>query len=76
MASGIPKIAGNHERQLLTLAHGPGSPHARYALMAQTAQGWQVQLRSVAYDFERMARLAELRGRTDWAFPLRTGRTL
>ncbi len=51
-----------------------GSPHARYALMEKTAQGWQVQLRSVAYDFEPMAQLAERRGRPDWALPLRTGR--
>jgi predicted phosphodiesterase len=42
-----------------------GSQHARYALMEQTAKGWQVQLRSVAYDFEPMARLAKLRGRPD-----------
>ena len=51
-----------------------GSPHARYALMEQTALGWQVQLRRVAYDFEPMAKLAERRGRADWALPLRTGR--
>jgi predicted phosphodiesterase len=51
-----------------------GSPHARYALMERTAQGWQVQLRSVAYDFKPMAQLAERRGRPDWALPLRTGR--
>ncbi len=36
--------------------------------------GWQVQLRSVAYDFEPMAQLAERRGRADWVLPLRTGR--
>jgi hypothetical protein len=51
-----------------------GSPHARYALMEKTAQGWNVQLRSVAYDFEPMAQLAERRKRPDWALPLRTGR--
>lgn len=51
-----------------------GSPHARYALMEKTQQGWSVQLRSVAYNFEPMAQLAEKRGRTDWALPLRTGR--
>jgi predicted phosphodiesterase len=51
-----------------------GSPHARYALMEQTALGWQVQLRSVVYDFEPMAQLADHRGRADWALPLRTGR--
>jgi predicted phosphodiesterase len=51
-----------------------GSPHARYALMVKTHQGWQVQLRSVPYDAEPMAQLAEERGRDDWARPLRTGR--
>jgi predicted phosphodiesterase len=51
-----------------------GSPHARYALMEKTQAGWQVELRSVPYDFEPMARLAEQRGRDDWARPLRTGR--
>ncbi len=51
-----------------------GSPHARYAMVQRTRHGWHVQLRSVAYDFEPMARLAEHRGRTDWAQPLRTGR--
>ena len=51
-----------------------GSPHARYALMEYAATGWQVQLRSVAYDFEPMTQLAERRNRPDWALPLRTGR--
>jgi predicted phosphodiesterase len=51
-----------------------GSPHARYALMERIAQGWQVQLRSVPYDFEPMALLAEQRSRPDWAMALRTGR--
>jgi predicted phosphodiesterase len=51
-----------------------GSPHARYALMEKTAQGWNAQLRSVAYDFEPMAQLADRRNRPDWALPLRTGR--
>jgi predicted phosphodiesterase len=51
-----------------------GSPHARYALMRKTALGWSVDLRCVAYDFEPMARLADQRGRPDWARPLRTGR--
>ena len=51
-----------------------GSPHARYALVERSASGWDVQLRSVAYDFEPMAQLAEQRGRPDWAIALRTGR--
>jgi predicted phosphodiesterase len=50
-----------------------GSPHARYALVQRTRHGWHAQLRSVAYDFEPMAQLADQRGRPDWARPLRTG---
>ena len=51
-----------------------GSPHARYAVAEQTAGGWQIDLRCVMYDFESMARLADLRRRPDWATALRTGR--
>lgn len=51
-----------------------GSPHARYAVVQKTATGWKTDLISVAYDFEPMARLAELRNRPDWAVALRTGR--
>ncbi len=50
------------------------SPHARYAITEQTAAGWQIELRSVPYDFEPMAKLAQQRGRADWAIALRTGR--
>lgn len=51
-----------------------GSPHARYAIVQTTAHGWQTELRSVPYDVEPMARMAEQRGRPDWAIALRTGR--
>ena len=51
-----------------------GSPHARYAITEQTAAGWRIDLRSVPYDFEPMAKLAEQRNRPDWAIALRTGR--
>lgn len=51
-----------------------GTPHARYALVADTAAGWQVELRAVPYDHERAARRAEANGRPDWADALRTGR--
>lgn len=51
-----------------------GSPHARYAIAERTATGWQVELRSVVYDFESMARLAQSRQRPDWVVALRTGR--
>ncbi len=51
-----------------------GSPHARYAMVRQTAAGWTVDLRCVGYECEPMARLAQQRGRLDWAIALRTGR--
>jgi predicted phosphodiesterase len=50
------------------------SPHARYAIVQKTPHGWHTELRSVPYDFEPMARMAEQRGRPDWAIALRTGR--
>lgn len=51
-----------------------GSPHARYAMAEKTPAGWRIDLRSVMYDFESMARLAQSRQRPDWAVALRTGR--
>jgi len=51
-----------------------GSPHARYAIVQRRAQGWDVQLRAVAYDWGRASRLAAERGRADWAYALATGR--
>ncbi len=50
-----------------------GSPHARYAIIEKSAHGWHTELRSVAYDVEPMARMAEQRDRPDWAIALRTG---
>lgn len=51
-----------------------GTPHARYAVIEKSPQGWSVQLRAVAYDWEAAARQAEANGRGDWADALRTGR--
>lgn len=68
---GLPGYDDSHPHQHWIEA---ASSHARYALIEHSAQGWHVQLRSVAYDFEPMARLAEHRKRPDWALPLRTGR--
>lgn len=51
-----------------------GSPHARWALLSRTPQGWQADLRQVAYDWEAAAAQAERHGRGDWADALRTGR--
>ena len=50
------------------------SPHARYALVERSPQGWQVEHRAVTYDWEQAAQRAEANGRPDWADALRTGR--
>ena len=51
-----------------------GAPHARYALLEKTRQGWQVDLRAVPYDHLAQARVATRRQRPDWAHALATGR--
>ena len=50
-----------------------GSPHARYAVVDRSPTGWVVSLRSVPYDCASMARLAQRRGRPEWAHALLTG---
>jgi predicted phosphodiesterase len=50
-----------------------GAPHARYALLEKTPQGWQVDLRAVPYDHLAQARAAAAHGRPDWAHALATG---
>ncbi|MEZ2346483.1 metallophosphoesterase [Terriglobus sp. RCC_193] len=49
------------------------SPHARYALVEKRGKTWSATLRSTVYDWELAARVAESRGRRDWAAALRTG---
>ncbi len=52
-----------------------GTPHARYAIAEQGADGaWTAHFHAVAYDWEQAARLALANGRPDWVMPLRTGR--
>ncbi|GGJ23142.1 metallophosphoesterase family protein [Deinococcus roseus] len=51
-----------------------GSPHARYALLSRTGSGWSVSLQNVVYDWEVTAQTAALRGRSDRACWIRTGR--
>ena len=52
-----------------------GTPHARYAIVEDDAQGrWHAQFHQVEYDWETQARLALAHGRPDWAVPLRSGR--
>jgi predicted phosphodiesterase len=50
-----------------------GSPHARYAIIAETTAGWDVTFRNVPYDHEAMARLAAENGDPDWASALASG---
>ncbi|MDB5929759.1 MAG: metallophosphoesterase [Polaromonas sp.] len=50
-----------------------GAPHARYAVMEKTAQGWRVDLRAVPYDHLAQAAVAARHGREDWAHALATG---
>ncbi len=51
-----------------------GSPHARYALVAQTDAGWRIDLIAVAYDWLAAAASAEAHGRPDRAAWIRSGR--
>jgi predicted phosphodiesterase len=53
-----------------------GSPHARYAVIEKTADGWRVEQLAIPYDWESAARVAAANGRPDWAGWLRTGRAL
>ena len=50
-----------------------GAPEARYAVAERGRHGWRIELRSVPYDYAAVARLAEERGRPDWAMWLTTG---
>jgi predicted phosphodiesterase len=51
-----------------------GTPHARYAVVDDRGGEWAVEFRSVAYDWERAAAIADANGRPDVAGALRTGR--
>lgn len=51
-----------------------GSPHARYAILEKTSDGWSVEFRLVDYDHRAMARLAEARGMGSYARALESGR--
>ncbi|MBN3763618.1 metallophosphoesterase family protein [Burkholderia sp. Ac-20365] len=49
------------------------SPHARYANVTRTASGWNVEFRSVEYEWNKAADVAALNGRSDWDIALRSG---
>jgi diadenosine tetraphosphatase ApaH/serine/threonine PP2A family protein phosphatase len=50
------------------------SPHSSYAILERTADGWNVELHRVTYDWALATRCAQARGREDWARALLTGR--
>ncbi|HTV96340.1 MAG TPA: metallophosphoesterase family protein [Steroidobacteraceae bacterium] len=50
-----------------------GSPHARYAVLESSPQGWKAELVALPYDWTAAAKLARDRGREDWARALATG---
>jgi predicted phosphodiesterase len=52
-----------------------GTPHARYAVVDDRSGRWEVAFRSVGYDWDAAARIADGNGRPDVARALRTGRT-
>ena len=51
-----------------------GAPHARYAVLEKTRQGWLIDLRAVPYDHLAQAKVATRRQRPDWGHALATGR--
>jgi putative phosphoesterase len=67
---GIQAYFGNHP---IPHAVEIGSPHARYAIVEESAGGWIAELIAVPYDWEAAARIAERHARPDWARALRTG---
>lgn len=67
---GLPAYDDNHPYRHVV---ENGAPHARYALVEKTAQGWRVDLRAVPYDHMAAAKTALGRGRADWAHALATG---
>ncbi len=51
-----------------------GSPEGRYTVLRSRDTGWAISQRRLAYDVEAAAAIAELHGRDDVAYALRTGR--
>ena len=50
-----------------------GSPEARYAIVEKRGDCWSSELIAISYDHASMARLARLRGRSDWECALQYG---
>jgi predicted phosphodiesterase len=51
-----------------------GSPHARFSVIAHVGGRWTAEEYAISYDHEAAATRAELHGRHDIAYALRTGR--
>ncbi|MCU1326174.1 MAG: metallophosphoesterase [Bryobacterales bacterium] len=51
-----------------------GSPHARYAVLERSKDGWNVEQIQLRYDWDEAALDASANGRQDWAFRVSTGR--
>jgi predicted phosphodiesterase len=51
-----------------------GTPHARYAIADDATGRWSAEFRTVDYDWDQAAAIAEANGRPDVAGALRTGR--
>ncbi|HEY0783048.1 MAG TPA: metallophosphoesterase family protein [Thermoanaerobaculia bacterium] len=51
-----------------------GSPHARYAILEKTDEGWRVEHVAVPYAWNEAAAVAKKNGRADWAAWIETGR--
>ncbi len=50
-----------------------GSSDSRYAIVERASGTWRAELIAVPYDHEAQSKIAEGRGRRDWARALRTG---
>jgi predicted phosphodiesterase len=51
-----------------------GTPHARYAVVDDSTGTWRAEFRTVVYDWDDAATMADANGRPDVAEALRTGR--
>ena len=70
---GLPAYDDPHPHAAGSYYVETGSPHASYAIVEETAAGWDVMFHRVAYDWEAAAIVAARNGRPEWAHALRTG---
>jgi hypothetical protein len=62
------------ERRPLSARHGGGHADARYAVVDDSTGTWRAEFRTVVYDWDDAATMADANGRPDVAVALRTGR--